>query len=277
MAFLQSAFKSLAPCVGRCFFRGPRYSRTGVSGADGPNPFDFTSLEQWIDSDGFVDYEGLVRHPEMLFENMRVVEGWRPEGLTREGQLAFYINAYNIVTMCMVLERMVSNSAFKGNLSSWDKLSFFALENRYIAGNWMTLDHLEHKIIRAQFNDPHIHCAINCGSYACPRLRRTPFTAEGLEAQLEARTRDFVNAQGGVRVDAQGNLTLSKIFEWYRCDFDDHGGGLVPFIQRYWGGEPISASPTITFVPYDWRLNSSANYASSFHTPKKRTEGKKVK
>jgi len=265
------AIKSLAPCVS-CLFYGKRYSSNVPDPQNGPS--ELRSLARWISEDGFVNYDLLLKEPKVLFENMCLVEQWSPRGQTREAQLAFYINAYNITTMCMVLERMASNPTFEGNLSSWDKLWFFALSRRYIAGEWMTLDHLEHQIIRGQFNDPRIHCAINCGSYACPRLCRSFFTEAGLEQQLEERTRDFINQQGGVwstNLRHCSNLTLSKIFMWYQCDFDDHGGGLVPFIQRYWEGEdPIPHSPTITFEPYDWRLNSSANHVCIL-------EGKKMK
>jgi len=194
-----------------------------------------------------VDYEAI--REDARFE--RVVRTVREFDVTRlDGEpehLAFYINAYNVLTIELILDHWpVESIRDIGGLFSgpWD---IVMLEN---ADGELTLDDIEHEIIR-DYPEPRIHFAVNCASVGCPDLRREPYVAARLDAQLDDQTRRFLgNREKGCRVE-DGEARVSRIFGWYGEDFEA-AGGVGAFVRRYVDEpfEDISAN-----LPYDWQLN----------------------
>ncbi len=168
---------------------------------------------------------------------------------TREEKLAFYINAYNLLTIQLILDNWPLKSIRDiGSFFSgpWDVVMLTNSEGE------LTLDDIEHKIIRS-LGEPRIHFAVNCASVSCPDLRNEPYTAAALDQLLEQQTLGFLSQPGkGFRVD-RGNARVSKIFKWYGEDFDDLGG-VEAYVRQKVSAEFDDLK---TNLPYNWQLNGS--------------------
>ena len=179
-------------------------------------------------------------------------------------KMAFWINAYNALTVDLVADNWPLGSIrdLDGG-QPWKRRSFT------VAGRSLSLDHIEHQILRPM-GDPRVHAALNCASRGCPPLAAAPFTAAGLDAELEAVTRAWI-AGGGARLDRQAKvLRLSAIFDWFGDDFARSPAPTVPgltpkasaiahFVARYSSPEDAEAiragGYALRFMPYDWSVN----------------------
>jgi hypothetical protein len=211
-------------------------------------------LQKYV-NDGRVDYAGFKAEEDKLDRYLQHLERVQPEKLSRSEQLAFYINAYNASTIKLVLTGYPDIQSIKdlGTLlrSPWKK-KFVRLE-----GRTMTLDDIEHGIIRPKFQDPRIHFAVNCAAKSCPPLISEPYRGDTLDRQLDDAARAFVN--NPERNYLKGNtLYVSKIFDWYGGDFKD---GIVAFFLEYAsdglrsGIQRIGDGVKVQYLPYDWSLN----------------------
>ena len=90
-----------------------------------------------------------------------------------------------------------------------------------VAGEDLTLNHMEHGILRPIWQDERIHYAVNCAAYGCPHLLATAFTADNTEALLDAGARDYVNNPRGVDIVDEDFIVISSIYDWYTEDFGD--------------------------------------------------------
>lgn len=192
------------------------------------------------------------------------------EAWTRAQQLAFLVNAYNAFTVELVLSRYPDLESIKdlGSLlqSPWKKRFFTLL------GKERSLDDVEHGLIRAPgvFDDPRIHVAVVCASIGCPMLRNEAWVAERLDAQFDDSLRRFLSDRTRNRFDpATGTLSVSRIFDWYRKDFEQgHRGiaSLQDLFARH--AEALASTPTaqsdiragryrLAFLAYDWALNDA--------------------
>jgi hypothetical protein len=176
----------------------------------------------------------------------------------RAEQLAFWINLYNALTVQLVLAHFPVDSIRDIDISPglfadgpWDKPLLT------IEGQAVTLNDIEHRILRPIWRDPRIHYALNCASVGCPDLQRRAFTAAGTEALLEAAARGYVNSPRGVRI-AKDNLIVSSIYVWFSEDFGGGDAGIIAHLKRY--AEPALAARLTGFQTlgghaYDWALN----------------------
>jgi len=140
---------------------------------------------------GFVDYRGFKNEEEKLNQYLRELEKTDSSGLSGKGQFAFYINAYNAWALKLILDHYPgikpikeAGSFFK---SPWKK------KICRIDGDMISLDNIEHKILRARFKDPRVHFAINCASKSCPPLRSEPCREDVLDMQLNDQAANFIN------------------------------------------------------------------------------------
>lgn len=189
---------------------------------------------------------------------------------TRDQRLAFWINAYNAFTLRAIADHYPIQSSW---LSLLPRLWFQVPANsiRQIDGVWTTaawraaertlsLDDIEHKILRPVFKEPRVHFAINCASAGCPPLAAVPYRAAELEAQLDANARRYLASPQGLRVDG-GTLHVSRILEWYGEDFVARFGKDPARAVVAQFGPPAAAelarkaSTPIRFLDYDWSLN----------------------
>lgn len=181
----------------------------------------------------------------------RQISGFRVQDLvSREEKLAFYINAYNILAIKMVLDhwRVESIKDAGGLLSPvWDKPA------GEIGGEQVTLGRIEHKILRPM-GEPRIHFAIVCASVSCPDLYNEPFTAAQMDDQLDEQVRRFLgNDKKGMTLTGD-QIRISRIFDWFGEDFDPVGGAAA-FIRKY--RPDLPALPVEADIPYDWALNTA--------------------
>ena len=211
-------------------------------------------LEKYVQY-GKVNYQGLKDEASALDAYLKILSQVDPKALSRDEQFAFYANAYNAWTIKLILSGYPGIKSIKdlGSLlkSPWKKK--IALIN----GERITLDQIEHDILRPRFKDPRVHFAINCAAKSCPPLSAEPFVGDRLDRQLDALTRSFVNDPKSNYL--KGNvLYVSSIFKWFKSDFRD---GIVNFFLQYAEGdfkanlERIGDAVNIKYLDYDWSLN----------------------
>ena len=166
-------------------------------------------------------------------------------------RMAFLINAYNAFTVELILANYpvksikdIGNDVFSNR---WKK-KFFKL-----FGQDSYLDQIEHEMLRkpGAYNEPRIHFAVNCASIGCPMLREEAFVPERLEAQLEEQAKRFLSDRTRNRF-ADGRLEVSKIFDWFKQDFEPRD----KFFARY-AAQLGGVSEKVSFLEYDWSLNDS--------------------
>lgn len=204
-----------------------------------------------------VDYAGLARSKDLAVL-VAQVKAARPSRLGHHARLAFWINAYNLLTLDLVARHYPIESIKDiGSLFS----PVWRMPLGEIEGVRITLDHIEHEILRKE-SEPRIHAAIVCASKSCPPLFRRPFRAATLEADLDlAMRRWLASRQKGVAIDQTGKtLRVSKIFDWFEDDFAAKGGvraTIAPYLapaDSAWLRGPGRSAP-IQYFEYDWTLN----------------------
>jgi hypothetical protein len=178
--------------------------------------------------------------------------------LSENEQRAFWINLYNALTIDVVLDhypvatiRDIGGGLFVAG--PWKK------EYVTVEGRKLSLDNVEHDILRKTWRDPRVHYAVNCASISCPNLMAEAFTGAKLERMLNQGARDYVNHPRGARVD-RGRLTLSQIYSWYRRDFGSSDGEVIAHVAGF--AEPklkkqLADIKTIAGYDYDWSLNEA--------------------
>lgn len=177
--------------------------------------------------------------------------------LSRDEQRACWINLYNGLTLDLVLAHypVASIRDIGGGLFTvgpWRETLVV------VEGRELSLDDIEHGILRPIWRDRRLHYALNCASLGCPDLAATPWSAEAGDAMLEAAARGYVNHPRGARFVAGEGLTISSIYRWYREDFGGDEAGVLDHLCRY-AEQPLSEAleqtDAIADDSYDWRLN----------------------
>lgn len=184
-----------------------------------------------------------------------------PARLDRKEQFAYLANLYNAKTIDIVLDhypvRSIKDISLGGGLFAAFTGGPWKAKVVSVAGVSLSLDDIEHEILRKVFKDPRVHYSVNCASIGCPNLQPEAFTAARLDAQLDAGARGYVNHPRGVAV--RGNtLVVSSIYDWFKADFGGSGAGVLRHLQAY--AEPALAAKIksiggISNHDYDWRLN----------------------
>jgi hypothetical protein len=204
---------------------------------------------------GVVNYAGFKADEVRLDQYLKVLEQVDPEGLSRDEQFAFYINAYNAWTIKLILTGYPGVKSIK-DLGSWLQ-SPWKKEFVRIHGKTLSLDDIEHSILRPRFKDPRLHFAIVCASKGCPPLISEPYRGATLDAQLTRVTSDFLNRPENSRLE-DDTLRVSSIFKWFAEDFNRD---VVGFYLRFAQGElkqKLEARRDrieVKYLDYDWSLN----------------------
>jgi hypothetical protein len=213
-----------------------------------------------------VDYAGWKanRADHQVLEAFIVASaGAQPSRMARAERFAYWANLYNAITIDLIIETFPVSSIRKIR-SAGTTWSFAAVLGPWktpvvtVEGRELSLDDIEHKILRPQFNDPRVHYAVNCASVGCPNLPVRLWRAETLDADLDAAARAFINSDRGVQVLDEGRaVRLSSIYQWFAKDFGD-ANGLRTHLARYATGEragALKAGARIAGYQYDWSLN----------------------
>lgn len=229
-------------------------------------------LKQFV-VDGRVDYQGLKSDPSALnhyLDSLAGISETTFKTWTESKQLAFLINLYNAATLKLIVDHYPIKSIkdigsfFKG---PWDQpvVGLF--------GKTITLDNLEHDIVRVQYSEPRIHLALVCAAKGCPTLRSEAYVAGRLDAQLDDQSRRFLASPAGLRIDRDSKtVSFSSIFKWYGKDFIDRfspatgfpgldktEGAVAHFSSGYLsatdGDYLKSGAYSVKYLDYDWSLN----------------------
>lgn len=213
-------------------------------------------LKAHVKPDGRVDYKGFIREKPKLESYLKLLSENAPDRSkwSKNEQLAYWINVYNAFTVKLIVDFYPTKSI--RDLGPRIKIPLIKDVWHYkffkIAGVDMSLDEVEHSILRKEFEEPRIHFAINCASVSCPPLLNEAFVASTLENQLIRVTTTFVNDPSRNKISAQ-SAQLSSIFSWFKGDFTKKGT-LVEFLNSY-SKVKISPNARITFLDYNWNLN----------------------
>lgn len=222
--------------------------------AQPPDTSIYADLLQKYVKAGVVNYGGFKSEEDRFDSFLRQIGRVNPESLSREDEYAYWINAYNAWTIKLIL------TGYPGVKSIKDLGGFWGpWKKRFVkaGGKTLTLDEIEHKILRPRFKDPRVHFAVNCASKGCPPLRSEPYEGAGLDAQLNDQTASFINDPIRTRLD-RNRLYVSRIFKWFSEDFDDDPVG---FVIRYAAGDFRNKlllqrnSLDVKYMDYDWSLN----------------------
>jgi hypothetical protein len=217
-------------------------------------------LRKHVDGDGMVDYKRWKAEDEKaLRDYVAALGGTDPAKLGRDERLAFWINAYNALTIQGILE-------FYPLKSIKDKVSYFFGFNIWedypmvVSGKKYSLGDIEHKILR-KMDEPRIHFAIVCASKGCPRLLNEAYTGERLDAQLEGNARDFFARLRNFRIDRRARtIWLSSIFDWFSEDFGGSARSKLDWAKKHVAAKDDrayldAAGLRIKYLDYDWKLN----------------------
>jgi hypothetical protein len=226
---------------------------------------------------GGVDYARLVQNRILTIVRRDLAEVSR-DRLQQEperARLAFWINAYNMLTIDLISRELSAREhahlhrlkSIKDIPGAWGRRKWT------VAGRLVTLDQIEHEILRKGFREPRIHFALVCASKSCPALQAHAFAGKSLDAQLDGAAREFVlNPSRNDFTPRDGAIRISKIFDWYGKDFvgvysdptferlyGREMGAVLAYVARFLPAETVAALRSkrvrVKYLPYDWSLN----------------------
>jgi hypothetical protein len=240
---------SIMVLIGLTVLLTPALSETAVD-----NSLYATLLKKHV-KNGVVDYRGFKAEEALLDQYLKVLENVDTKSLTRNEQFAFYVNAYNAWTIKLILSGYPGIKSIKdlGSLfkSPWKK------KIAKIDGDVITLNDIEHQILRPRFKDPRVHFAINCASKSCPPLISEPYDGDNLDSHLDRSVKAFLSDRKNNYLEGN-TFYVSKIFQWFSEDFNKD---IIGFFMKY-ADENLkkelkakAGDITISYLYYDWSLN----------------------
>jgi len=198
-------------------------------------------------SNGRVDYSSIHSDQSNLNEILNLAEAIKVSKNDANNYQAFWINAYNL----SVIKGIIDNYPIKSPL---DKKGFFDKTTYKLGGKNITLNDIEHKLLRAQFKDARFHFVLVCGAIGCPPLISKAYLPKTLEAQLEKQTKIALNGSF-IKVNTKKkSIQSSEIMKWYKEDFTMNGTTEISFINKY-RTEKIPNNFKLSYFPYNWNLN----------------------
>ena len=221
-----------------------------------------TLLKTYVKTDATglnrVNYQAMKADRPALKAYIQQLATIKVSALKKAEQFALWANLYNALTLDVVTAaypvasiRDIDISPGLFSNGPWGKKLII------IEGASLSLDDIEHKILRPVFKDPRVHYAVNCASIGCPNLGKEAFTGPMLERQLQAAATAYINSKRGLSIK-NGNLIASKIYSWFQKDFGVGESGVLTHLKKY-------ANPTLKAklqqaakldgYEYDWSLN----------------------
>jgi hypothetical protein len=264
--------KSLLIAIAACV------ALAGVSSAERSAVDKYAALlERFVDDDGLVDYAGLRRAQKDVDEVCALFPQADLETSTTVAnqRVAYWLNVYNAFALKLVVDNYPIQP-------SEGKTKYPANSIRQIPGAWehtkfpsrlgeVSLDEVEHKVLRAQFKEPRIHMALVCASMSSPKLRREPYDARKLDKQLDDQAREFLSDLRKFHIDREaGEVWVSPLFDWFVDDFLPDATkkyprplaqqkSLTAFASKYLSAEDAKylqeGKYVVMYFEYDWTLN----------------------
>ena len=190
----------------------------------------------------------------LLRKYLNILNSTDPRLYNKKEQKAYWINLYNALTIELILEEYPVKSITK--LGGWFSFGPWDKKITEVAGQSLTLNDIEHRILRPQWGDKRIHYAVNCASEGCPDLASEAYTSGNISLLLEKQARRFIQQEKGV-VWIDGRLVLSRIYEWYAVDFGSREE-LIRHLKQYASPSQIRKLNKFTGIvdyQYNWNLN----------------------
>jgi len=222
---------------------------TGVAAQDVTNFFSKTdSFLKTNVIDGRVTYAAIKENPSDLKSLLSSAKSISVSKTDAANYQAFWINAYNL----LVINSVVENYPLKSPL---DVGGFFDKIKHGIGGENITLNDIEHKLLRANFPaEARFHFVLVCAGLGCPPIINAAYKPSTLDEQLQQQTLKALNDANFIRLD-KNKVKISQIFEWYKGDFEQNGT-MVDFINIY-KTEKLPEKAKLSYYPYDWTLNDA--------------------
>lgn len=198
-------------------------------------------------SNGRVAYDNIHKDPAQLNEVLKIAEGISVTKDDAKNYQAFWINAYNLSVIKGLIDKYPTKSPL-------DHAGFFDKTKHSIGGKNITLNDIEHKLLRGNFKEPRFHFVLVCGAVGCPPIVNKAYLPSTLETQLETQTKKAINGDF-IRVNAKKNrVQVSQIMEWYKEDFTMNGMDEIDFINKY-RDEKLEGKWKLSYFPYNWTIN----------------------
>ena len=182
------------------------------------------------------------------------------DSFARKEQLAYWINLYNALTVQVVLNRYPVKTILDIDIAAglfsngpWDAKLIV------VEGEGVSLNDIEHRILRPLWRDPRVHYVLNCASIGCPDLHPRALSAQGMDSVLTCAARNYVNSSRGVSIKGD-TVTVSRIYDWFHKDFGSSDRDVLQHIVGFAApelGARLEAIGEIHEVTYDWRLNDA--------------------
>ncbi len=238
---------------------------------DGSARFDHSSWDELVqrhakDGGRRFDYAGLKADEEQFDAYLGALADADLSALSSNEIQALFANAYNAYTIATILDHVSADGAFDIQ-SIRDVPDVFGRKDHTVGSFLLSLDNMEHNVLRPLFKDPRFHFAVNCASISCPPLPTRAFSGDEIDEQLDTVTKNALTNPDYVSVDGD-TLLVTKIMDWYGSDFVDpeyigSEKSLQEFIAKYATAEVrelVAAhgdSVSVKFRDYDWGLNRS--------------------
>ncbi len=204
-----------------------------------------------------LDYKALKKSGhKQLKAYLKRLQAVNVFSLNRAEQFAFWVNLYNAKTVDVILARYPVSS-IKSIWSGIFSPGPWKLKNMVVNGQALTLDDVEHVILRGLWGDPRIHYAVNCAAIGCPNLAIDAFTAANTQRLLQGGAKAYVNSVRGVEI-SNGRVKASKIYKWFIVDFGGNEQGILKHLRRYAAPKlaaKLKKARKISSYEYDWALN----------------------
>ena len=214
-------------------------------------------LKKHVDKNGSVNYEGFIKDSLSLNRYLRLLSNNKPNSRfwSEDETKAYWINAYNAFTIRLIIRNYPLESIRDLN-HIIDDPAYTIWHKRFIdiGGAPYSLDEIEHRILRRDFDDPNIHFGLNCAAYSCPKLIMEAYYASSINNQLEQNAREFINNKE-LNSISESKIQVSQIFNWFLSDFTTNNESLIDFLNKY-SNTKINSDAIIDFKDYDWHLNS---------------------
>jgi hypothetical protein len=180
------------------------------------------------------------------------------ERYNRDEQFAYWVNLYNALSVDVILDHYPVKSVLKISISpGWFSIGPWGKKLITIGGEDISLNDIEHRILRPIWRDPRAHYALNCTALSCPNLLTEAFTGANTGGMLDVAAWDYINRDGVITTDDDG-LVVSSIFEWYKADFGGDDASLITHLMLYADGELAAKLEGVSEIVdhrYNWALN----------------------
>ena len=256
---------------------GPALAETlikkfGVTDAAATTVVDHSSWSALLESYVIASDDGInrVRYADFkrdgqaaLKTYVKTLEAVDVAKLSRPEQIAFWANLYNAKTIDIVLDaypvKSIKDISLGGGLLASVTGGPWKAKVLNVSGESLSLDDIEHGILRPIYKDARVHYAVNCASIGCPNLMREAFTGAKLDTQLDAGARAYVNTPRGISV-AGGAISASSIYKWFVADFGGNDAGVLAHVRKY--ADPalkqkLAPITAISGYDYNWSLNDA--------------------